>query len=1604
MSMIEVPPSRKPTLLQRILDRTGVTKALARNMESTRLSNGYFAPGDPPTPQAGPDFRPRQEDYRVGYNINIQPRNDEPVSFWDLFMLAENDNITRLLIETRKDQVAALDWDIKVKDKEKDQVPTADQQTRIQACLDFFDSPDDEHSFEDWVRMLLEDVLVFDAPCVYVNLDDPLRTKFQIVSGMTITRKIDENGRTPHPPEVAYQQIVHGTVAASFTSDEMIYKPRNPRPNRIYGMSPVQQIILTVNIALRKQMSQLYFFTEGTIPDALISVPEQWTPKQIQDFQNAWDNMLQGNLQQKRHAQFVPGGTKIEMTKAAVLTDEADLWFTKVRCYAFSIPPTAFEARTNRATAQTAKDAASEEGLAPLMNWLKSFIDICLQKHLGQYDLEFGWVQDEVQNPTEQVPVLDTQLRNGTLTINEFRKQMGRESIGPDGDIPMVYTATGPILLKHVINPPAPGEPGGPPALTDGSDGPPGNGGKGGGQNGKKTPPSQQPRGEGSSATGKDQPAKKGRHGASLALLKGDGKKTLYIHRPLLNAAEFLDWAKAQGFSQTLQPGDLHVTQAFSREPLDWDMTGAAPAKVTVSHGMREVAALGDKGAVVLKFSSLQLQNRFQQLENAGASWDHPGYVPHITITYQGGGMNLDDVEPFDGVLEFGPEVYSEVVEDWEKKIKEEAPQGTEEDTGVAEKGARPFVLPLSVSSDKSALTVTKAHVRPHISGRRFEPSKKGKVFDAARAAIEKEVLAIFKVMAADVARQLRAYKPKAAEAEILKGFNEDQPRDDHGRWSAEGGGSGFSKATPEAFIAARDKSARPEFLSTHTPGELADHSLYLSADGKVGYALDNQGDVQNVFNNGGPKGAGSRAVLAAVQNGGRTLDCYDGKLPEIYSQMGFVPSARMAFNDAYAPAGWDYTAYGRPDVVFMSYQGGDRGTIAERVGSFPAYDKTAGRVFTDYGEAQSFARSQAMAKYRSAGRSVVAGTPDRNSRGRQFLEDLGKAERTSGVLPQLLKADPADLNSYLTVDISQLDTLANGDLPQHLSSTYTTAGLTTLGIVGARYGEDVVNQVNERALEFARNRSAELVGMKWVNGELVDNPNAEWSITQSTRDMLNQTILEGLDNGLGVDGLADAIMAMPTDEADMGAFTQFRARMIARTETIAAHAAGDAQGLRQAAATGLHVQKEWYADKEACDDCLANMDQGPIELDDVFESGDSEPPAHPNCECSLNGVTDDEGSTAADDSVDAARRAYLFKVLQIENLMKYSEAEERDDKGKWTAGGEVHSDHQEKPVASVKRASDFKETGHYDVTVAGETRQIYRDPENGWWYQSPTGVPSGENHFIYLTLGFNKNEAVERVTEWILTGKRKPVSKAWAALRKYSEDQERDDRGRWTNGGMGEGVSPSTVGGLDRQATLATMKTTAAQLNYPYGKMGVSDQDKTFELNGTSYKYAGSCDKNGNITLYTNALTPEAVQGVLAHEIEHGKFFSVMDSYAAEKNQFLADPSEPDKYMKMDGTIRPELQSEFAGKYPYMAAIDPEVNPKYTATAMAKDDGVTPYSRDWWASWKVGDATTSQAFHETLAEMARLDYENGNTEGASSRWKSYYNSVNRLYAKKTRT
>ena len=132
-------------------------------------------------------------------------------------------------------------------------------------------------------------------------------------------------------------------------------------------------------------------------------------------------------------------------------------------------------------------------------------------------------------------------------------------------------------------------------------------------------------------------------------------------------------------------------------------------------------------------------------------------------------------------------------------------------------------------------------------------------------------------------------------------------------------------------------------------------------------------------------------------------------------------------------------------------------------------------------------------------------------------------------------------------------------DLPElaepYLSALAVDGGEETLEALGITQ-EEVIALMRTRAQAWSYGRAAEMVGRQWVDGRLVDNPSAEWAITESTRDLLRDTVTEALKEGLSPAELAGRI-------EESYAFSSSRATMVARTEMAMADMAGSMEAFR---------------------------------------------------------------------------------------------------------------------------------------------------------------------------------------------------------------------------------------------------------------------------------------------------------------------------------------------------------------------------------------------------------------------------------------------------------
>ena len=453
-------------------------------IDDVDMAAQWYSPMEPVWPFGPPYYDvPREWNFPVGYNLNFVPQRLELMGM--LRGMRQSWGILSTIIETRKDQLLRIPWTIQVRNKPRATSKYVDEIRR------FFKRPDGKLSYSQWSRKYLDDLLVLDAPTIYLSRDMGGRVKYaEILDGATIFPLIDDVGRRPDSvvdvtPEgltyerrqPAYQQIIYGLPMVNLSEDEIIYGMMRPRPELpVFGYSPVEQILTEATEAIRKTFYQLEFWRAGSMPELIVTVPDNWNPRQIATFQAHFDAVLSGQLTLKSKVRFVPGGMKpfdIKNASGESLWSQRDELLVRLACYAYSVSPTPFVHQTNRATANQAQESANEEGLYPLMSyWKDDVADTIIQEKFGYDDIEFVYLPRAEPDQSKQASIHQIRIDEGLQTRNEVREELGLEPV-EDGDYLTVKSGAAVVRLDQIISgealmpgAPAPPENPEPPAPT----------------------------------------------------------------------------------------------------------------------------------------------------------------------------------------------------------------------------------------------------------------------------------------------------------------------------------------------------------------------------------------------------------------------------------------------------------------------------------------------------------------------------------------------------------------------------------------------------------------------------------------------------------------------------------------------------------------------------------------------------------------------------------------------------------------------------------------------------------------------------------------------------------------------------------------------------------------------------------------------------------------------------------------------------------------------------------------------------------------------------------------------------------------------------------
>lgn len=406
--------------------------------------NVWMGPGLPPQTSAPESEPPRIFDYIPGLNSwqnvdSLKKQDSGGVTFEYLRALAGQTIINGAINKAaEKAKKIEFTWTVLPKEGETPQQTQkrSDTDPRVTELRTFFEMPDKDRDWPEWIQ----DAWIQTLTCDNLSV---LRTDFaygkdrppfalDIIDGDNIQPVIDESGRVPIDPDAtAYIQWTRGLPRQKLTRKQLLYRMCWPSAQKVMGNSPVERMWFYLNVALRRDMTKLSWYTEGNIPAGIWPVStKDWGAAEIAKAQDLLDLVTSGKGS-KSKLLLVPAGDGNPVFPAEKsLLDPFDDYLVRVACWFIGVPNTALIQQVNRSTAETGRDNADEEGELPRTDFTRRLLNRLAKQWWGYDDLRALPKRDQELDAAKQSEIDDRGIRNGSKQIDEVRKNNGDEPLG----------------------------------------------------------------------------------------------------------------------------------------------------------------------------------------------------------------------------------------------------------------------------------------------------------------------------------------------------------------------------------------------------------------------------------------------------------------------------------------------------------------------------------------------------------------------------------------------------------------------------------------------------------------------------------------------------------------------------------------------------------------------------------------------------------------------------------------------------------------------------------------------------------------------------------------------------------------------------------------------------------------------------------------------------------------------------------------------------------------------------------------------------------------------------------------------------------------------
>lgn len=298
--------------------------------------------------------------------------------------------------------------------------------------------PDRYTSWSTWLARFWRNIVTYDAAALWHIRDRNDQTiGLRVLDGSTLFVIIDPRGEQPPYPAPAFQQVIWGVPRGWYTTQDVWYRPRMPQLNAPYGTAPIEDAWLPGQWLYNFWAFEVAAYVTGTVPDSIVTAPQNWSPEQIFTFEDTFNARQAGNAAERsaRIRMFPNGSTQVSTKSVTWNKDGYTTAFERI-LQSFGIPPSETGMYTPGRLGVGSEKDKSESTLyrqvfGPAISFTETAFNDVIHDDYGMVDVtwELGFQPESADPDKAEARTID-RWEASLYTRDHTLEELGQDPVG----------------------------------------------------------------------------------------------------------------------------------------------------------------------------------------------------------------------------------------------------------------------------------------------------------------------------------------------------------------------------------------------------------------------------------------------------------------------------------------------------------------------------------------------------------------------------------------------------------------------------------------------------------------------------------------------------------------------------------------------------------------------------------------------------------------------------------------------------------------------------------------------------------------------------------------------------------------------------------------------------------------------------------------------------------------------------------------------------------------------------------------------------------------------------------------------------------------------